>query len=177
MTITRWFLGKPAFLVFLAVLAVGCSFDDPADPGPDPGRDEAIVIRIDSSAIIAKGFGSGIDDRRRLTLLTDSSWSEFWGEIWADVPSEFIPPVPAVAFDSSMLVAVTFGAQASSGYSIRVDSLIWDADTLDIFVTERSPLTRGCNLAFITEPYMVVLAPRVSGLIRFHDRSEGWSCG
>ena len=76
---------------------------------------------------------------------------------------------PAIDFEKHMVVAVFDGQKPSSGYSVRVEEVVYAAakKTVWVIYSEKAPSPGAANSAVLTYPSHVVAVKRVEGEVKF----------
>ena len=70
------------------------------------------------------------------------------------------PPVPAIDFDSDIVLMVFMGQKPTAGSSIELVSARLETQTLQITVELISPPADAVSAQVITQPYLISRAPR-----------------
>ncbi|NOT33285.1 MAG: protease complex subunit PrcB family protein [Candidatus Eisenbacteria bacterium] len=158
-----WF----ALALTLAPLLAGCGSDL-------AGSREIEIVRITPNApgLI---YTSGLTSPLRAVINDQAALEQMWTTAFAAVGSP--PQIPTIDFTKEMVVVVALGQRASGGYSIQVADAKMSRGALVIDVLLKSPGNRCAVTLSFTEPLDIVKIARVSGSVRFEDRSRVQSCG
>lgn len=153
------------FLVALAALFTGCS-DFPIDP--IGGGDDIEVTGKDSpfeTIIRTEGHGSAINDPGQIIVANETEWKELWTKLHNGMTS--IPPVPAVDFSTSTVIALFQGVQLSGGYDIGVTHITENEKGMNVSFQETVPGTDCPTTATITSPCHIVKIAKKTGAVEF----------
>lgn len=160
-----------AMLALVSSIACG-SPTASGDPASDQLAELVAATQVSDSVIVP--LTSGIPDRRRLVVRSESEWTALWREATANLSPA--PAVPQFDFASEMLLVATMGARPSGGYAIAVDSVYARGGTLHAVVRETSP-DRACLVtAAITTPVVAVRVARSGAPVEFTNRSAVHIC-
>jgi hypothetical protein len=77
-------------------------------------------------------------------------------------------PVPAVDFTHEMVVLAGLGRQASSGWNIRIDTVVMRRDTIRVIIHSVAPQCMAGMM--ITYPWDAVRVPRTDAVVQFVKR-------
>jgi hypothetical protein len=150
----------------LAVL-LGCG-GDPA-PGLSLSDGSATFERL------GPWHYTGLDAPRRAVIATAAAWHTAWQELFArQTPA---PELPAVDFDTDVVVLVAMGTRASGGYGIAVDDVARADGVIRVRVTETAPGS-GCGVTLaLTQPADAVIVRGGQGYaVQFVERESVRSC-
>lgn len=163
---------RAAATVACAVLALAlgaCSSSSPV--GVPPGASLVPSSRVDT---LADETDSGLEERRRLVVRSDSAWADLWQRIYET--REPRPEVPDVDFDEHVVIAVAMGERRTGGFTIGIERVYRDDGELHVVVRETSPGSEcGVTLA-LTQPVLAVRVPAVPGPVSFHERTSVSDC-
>lgn len=156
-------------LTALTLIATGCGLAPvtgvPADATLVP--DDRVEPLLDDSY-------SGFDERRRQVIRASGTWADVWEQLHEGRSP--VPERPAVDFGDSMVILAAMGSRPTGGYSIEVESVHRDGETLYVVVRETSPGENcGVTQAF-TAPTTAVRVPRVSGDVHFVEKEAVREC-
>jgi hypothetical protein len=119
-------------------------------------------------------MSSGIAEQRRLVVRDSASWASLWPQIVGSHSPR--PVLPAVDFAREMLLVVSMGTRNSGGYITLIDSVTMRADTLRVFVRERSPGPRCGTTGALTAPVALARLERSDRPVSFTTREEVRDC-
>ncbi len=112
-----------------------------------------------------KGNYSGIEEPRRLVVTDEKTWANLWQTVHsAKIPT---PLIPNVDFNRHMVVAAFMGRKPTSGYSVQITKVVARYNEVQVFVKETSPPPNAILLQVITQPYHIVVVPKVNGSVVF----------
>jgi hypothetical protein len=124
---------------------------------------------------LAKTQYSGHGASSRVVIRDLPAWETFWLGIVAGVSPQ--PPLPAIDFARHTVLAATMGQRSSAGYAIEIDSVFVSNETVYAVVKSISPGPDCGVAAVLTAPVVAVRIDRLTGPIRFVERSEEVDCG
>jgi hypothetical protein len=128
----------------------------PNVPAPQPLR-----IIVDSSLIVAQSDFSYAASASHTVLRSDSAYTAWWANLGTGAP---IPK--AVSFVDSVLIGVTQGPRATSGYGVWVDSLTGNSAHPVVHLREQTSV--GCPVLTVeTSPYQLVQLPALGDSVTF----------
>lgn len=147
--------------------------DEPGAPPPgaeEPG-DETLTVQPIEEATAAS---SGIRDRRRLVIRTDSEWEAFWSDLLSNrMPT---PPAPEIDFDRFVVIAATMGQRPTGGHAIGIADVEHVGGEYRVTVVETSPGPGCVTTQALTAPATAVRVERREGGATFLERSETRTC-
>jgi hypothetical protein len=139
-------------LLLLSFSFLGCDFFD----------DD--IVRFD---VISEGSFSGIRAKTETVVDSQSEWTDVWEQHVSDRFPE--PPLPAVDFTSSVIVAIFAGDKPDTCYRLFVREVSEDGDNVivryEIVKTSSDP---GCGDA-ITQPFTMFRIRKPQGSISIID--------
>ena len=91
-----------------------------------------------------------------------------WHAIWSSQGPDGIPP--AVDFDRYTVLVATMGGQGSTGYEIRMDTIVTTGDSVTAIVWQYFPPLGAMVGELLTSPAHVVQIPRTDLPVRFLER-------
>jgi hypothetical protein len=138
-----------------AALAAAQVPQKPQPPAPTPPGDAAALARI------AKGDMSGVQTTRQVTVRTAAEWQKLWKE---HSPDE---KMPAVDFNSHMVVGVFLGSKPSAGYQVEILNVPPEGTDLVVEYAQKQPGRGMMTAQMLTEPYDLVAVPKHAGPVRF----------
>ena len=133
---------------------------------------DSIYHLLDAPAYRTWAAYGNMRDSARLVLRDSTTWAELWERIVG--PNS--DPVPPVDFSKYMLIVAAMGAQATTGYVIRIDSLAVHEDELVASICTRRPNPRTGVFGTMTSPLDIVRVPRHTGSVRFVDQGDAVTC-
>lgn len=101
-------------------------------------------------AMIHYRHTSGFDARTQMVIRDSASWGPAWLRLLGSHSPK--PPLPRVDFSREMLVIASMGTRSSGGYSIAIDSVYVERDTVFFKIRERSPGPSCGTTAALTAP-------------------------
>lgn len=126
----------------------------------------AALAQGTSFTTVAKGDASGQLTRRQVAVRTMAEWQALWKE---HAPTE---KLPAVDFNSRMVVGVFLGSKPSTGYQVEIVGVQTEGETLLVNYLERQPGRGMLSAQILTEPFHLVAVPKHGGPVKF-NRIEG----
>ncbi|MBI3911589.1 MAG: protease complex subunit PrcB family protein [Armatimonadetes bacterium] len=114
---------------------------------------------------LARGFHSGITERRLLVVNTSAQWRALWREHTASVAPP--PSVPAVDYEREMVLAVLMGEQRTGGYAVEIAAVRAGRQEVCVVVRETRPEPGQPVTQALTQPFHFVAVPRSSLPVRF----------
>jgi hypothetical protein len=158
-----------AFLVGI-IGSTGC----PRSGGANSGQVEGPVFVQPLAEAQRVRFDSGMDTRQRLVVRNRAAWVKVWHQLVGN--KSHTPPVPAVDFESNVVIVAAMGTRSSGGFSIDIDDVHFVDGDARISVTERSP-GEWCGVTLaLTAPVAVVVVSRFPGRATFLERTEQRAC-
>jgi len=143
-----------------AALAAAQVPQKPQPPAPTPPGGAAALARI------AKGDMSGVQTTRQVTVRTAAEWQKLWKE---HSPDE---KMPAVDFNSHMVVGVFLGSKPSAGYQVEILNVRPEGNDLVVEYAQKQPGRGMMTAQMLTEPYDLVAVPKHAGPVRFVEVSR-----
>jgi len=157
----------PAALLLLAACSGGAT--DP-DPRLETSPGEILApTRLEGMP----SHHSGIATEQRRVIRTWAELEAFWAEL--SHPNPF-GPVPAVDFNSEMLIVTAMGTRPSGGYRVFVESIGSMGSAYTVVVRSVSPGRDCVTPAVITNPVDILRVP-IANQVKFVERREVHSCG
>lgn len=103
---------------------------------------------------------SGMETPAGLLLGDNEEWAAAWAGIFAHYAPSQVPALPAVDFDSEMVVIAAAGWRGAQGFDFAIEAVRIDGDVLRVYVLEHWP---SCaSLPAPSAPVHVVRIPRVA---------------
>ncbi len=95
-------------------------------------------------------------------LHDNPSWTAFWAKHRGNhVP---VPEAMQVDFAKDVAIAVVLGTRGNGGYSIEVKQLEFTIGNYHVEATETQPGSNCFTSKAITNPYHIIILPRVDGV-------------
>ncbi len=165
---TRW-LGVVVVTAYAA--ASGCQTRTTAvgDLG-----ERVSVWQPDSATTLAYESYSGFRRASRMLVSDSSTWSAVWERLYGSVQPT--PPQPRVHFAAEAVVLAALGERSTSGFSIRIDSVVRFDGGAKVYVTAASPGPACLVMPVLTQPVHLVRAPWRGGLAAFEERLVARDC-
>jgi hypothetical protein len=110
---------------------------------------------------IAKGDISDQETARQAVARTPAEWQALWRD---HAPAGRLP---AVDFDSQMVVGVFLGTMPSSGYGVEIVGVRTDGDALVVEYVQRQPKRDTLAVQILTQPFHLVTVTKHAGPVRF----------
>jgi len=156
---TRMTIGFLMSPLLVAALAAAQAPRTPQPPGPTPPGGAPPLARV------AKGDMSGVQIMRQVTVRTAAEWQKLWKE---HSPDE---KMPAVDFNSHMVVGIFLGSKPSAGYQVEILNVRPEANDLVVEYVQKQPGRGMMTAQILTEPYDLVAVPKHAGPVRFVEVS------
>ena len=128
---------------------------EPQRPAPTPPGGSTELARV------AKGDMSGVQTMRQVTVRTAAEWQKLWKE---HSPDE---KIPAVDFNSNMVVGIFLGSKPSAGYQVEILNVRPEGNDLVVEYVQKQPGRGMMSAQMLTEPYDLVAVPKHAGPVRF----------
>ncbi|MEW6295926.1 MAG: DUF4382 domain-containing protein [Candidatus Diapherotrites archaeon] len=119
---------------------------------------------------IEKGYNSGYKTAENLVVKDNSAWQAAWSKVKEGVSPA--PELPSVDFSKEMVIAVFMGEQSTGGYSIEIDDLREQGNSIRVFVEESSPGPDEVVTLALTQPYHIVRTYLTDKNIEFVVKTE-----
>jgi hypothetical protein len=128
---------------------------------PVAGTPVEQTVRI-PHATIEQGQRSGIRDRKLVVVRTPAEWKA----LWRAHRSQGTQPVPAIDFQTEMVVAVFAGEKSTGGY--RVEIVCVEANQqVRVLYREAQPPPDAIRIQVLTQPYHIMKLQRVDRPVVF----------
>ncbi len=146
-------------VLIVALASFGCdavAIGDPVDSGAstDGGSEKMSTLQFE---VIKKGKNAFGYEKPAELLIGDE---QEWARVWKTVESGTIPtpPVPAMDFATTRLIAVFAGDKPTGGFDVRIDQITKGSDgkTLQVIVKEKVPAEGAMVTQAFTSPYEIV---------------------
>jgi hypothetical protein len=129
----------------------------------------------DSPATVAHKYFSGFTHPARLVITDASSWATTWAQLYAREQPQ--PARPEVDFAAQAILVAALGDRGTSGYDIRIDSVLRFEGGTVVYVTTVAPGQNCLTIPASSQPaHLVRLAPPVDPVV-FQTQAVVWSCG
>jgi hypothetical protein len=139
------------------------------EPHPDPDAETL----VDATVLFTAEY-TGIDSHLELVIRDPAEWRDLWARIVAG--QDPAPEVPAVDFESDMVLVVGTGERPSGGYTVEIVDVRRHDRALRVVVLERIPGRECAVTRAITSPVVAVTAPRSDEPVEFEHRTETYAC-
>ena len=131
-------------------------------------------VPADSFRHVFRYKESGFRYALRAVAADSASFRALWTEAVRGNPDA--PPMPQIEFEHNMVIVAAMGGVPSTGYSIRIDSVLTRGGSLEVHVLLTSPGMCLVGPAF-TEPVDIVEVARlVHPVVVFRDRHVAAEC-
>ncbi|MDO8459746.1 MAG: protease complex subunit PrcB family protein [Nanoarchaeota archaeon] len=116
---------------------------------------------------IKKGSSNSIIEKQNIIIKSEEEWKKIFSN----------EPVPSgIDFNKEMIIVVFQGQKSTGGYSINVDKIIEQKDSINIYLTETSP-GEGCIVTqAFTSPYQIVKIAKTGKPTNFNLQQQIHSC-
>jgi PrcB C-terminal len=135
---------------------------------------QEVAAELDSGSVLLHLGYSGFGEPARLVVRDSAQWAGLWATAFARQTTA--PPLPAVDFDSDMIVVAALGARPSGGYDIAIEGVAPGKGGAVALVTTTVPGKACYTTAAITEPVVMLRVGAVAGRVRFLEQMETRSC-
>jgi hypothetical protein len=115
---------------------------------------------------LAKGDASGIETMRQVTIRTAAEWQKLWKEHSPEAK------MPAVDFNSKMVVGVFLGSKPSAGYGVEILNVRTEGNDLIVEYGQTQPPRGMLSAQILTEPFHLVAVNKHAGPVRFVQAPE-----
>ena len=109
---------------------------------------------------------SGVDRPEQLVARTDAEFRALWQR---HAPGR---PVPAVDFNTNMVIAVFLGSRPSGGYQVQITGVRAEGNGLVVQWSEARPGPGQVAASVMTAPSHIVTVPRHGGEVRFEKAGQ-----
>lgn len=165
-------------LVLTGLLTAGAVLACASDAATGPQWPElpsgAIAVQYDLVEEVHTTPISGIDDRRRVVIRTQTEWEAFWAEFAGNLAPR--PDPPTIDFAEKMVVAATMGLRSTGGYSISVEGIFEDGGRLIVRVLETSPGPKCGTIQAVTSPATAVTVATSNNSAEFEEATLVAGC-
>ena len=112
-----------------------------------------------------KGSHCGIAEPKQIVITDPSEWAKLWQQVHRNkFPAPNLPPVD---FSKNMVLAVFMGQKPTSGYAIQISEVSKLNGEVVAKVRETSPPKGSIVLQVITQPFHIVVIPKVDAKVKF----------
>jgi len=112
-----------------------------------------------------KGNHCGITEQKHMVITDPKDWAELWKRVHrGKIP---IPEVPTIDFNKNMVLAVFMGQKPTSGYAIQITEISRTNGEVVVKVKEVTPPKGAILLQVLTQPFHIVVVPKVEGKVGF----------
>ncbi|GAC1682490.1 MAG: hypothetical protein NVS9B3_00110 [Gemmatimonadaceae bacterium] len=162
-------------VVLAAVTASGCGHRVTGPSVTDIPRDSVPL----ATTSLDDGVGqlrtnSGIQERTRLVIRDQPSWTAFWARAAGRVSPT--PPPLAVDFSREMVIVAAMGSRPTGGYSIGIDGVYDGGARLYVAVRETSPGASCFTTQALTAPLTMRRMPAARLEVVFIERTAQTAC-
>jgi len=168
--VRAWIVGACA--ACLAVVPAACR-EPVSYAGIEPGPRLSAWLP-DSAAVLAHETVSGVADTAWSVLGDSASWAQLWSRLYGGRQPQ--PPLPLVDFSRYRVVVAAMGSRGSSGYDVRVDSVVTYETGPVVYLVTVQPGASCVTLAVITAPVEVLRVPLLSSSFGFRARNIVRDC-
>lgn len=121
---------------------------------------------------LEQGNYSSFHESFEQMITQESDWQEFWEQLHGTMSPS--PDIPEIDFENYSVIAVGLGDRPDGSYSVEVDQVRLDDNSLIVHYNER----RSCGMATmaITQPYQVVRIERTTAPVSFRRHQASPDC-
>jgi len=114
-----------------------------------------------------KGNHCGVTEPKRVVITNEEEWAELWRRVHTvRIPA---PELPTVDFSKNMVLAVFMGQKPTSGYGVQITEVTRANGEIVVKVKETTPPKGAIVLQVLTQPFHIVVVPKVEGKVRFTE--------
>ena len=158
---TGWKLLRTSILAVFFAVSTACAAT--VSSGTDSARMPIQLVTVE------KGNFSGIIEPLEVVIHTPAEWQNLWKR---HVSIQSPPsPLPPIAFDNEMVVAVFLGQKNSGGYEVNISRAERRDAILDIFYDVVMPKPGGASIQAITQPFHIIRMSRSDAAVEFVRRN------
>ncbi len=93
---------------------------------------------------------SGHKSSGEYAIRNEEEWNTLWNQVTADrIPQ---PKAPSVDFETQMVLGVFLGERTSGGYSIEISRIRETENSLEVYVTEKTPQFGMMSASALSQP-------------------------
>lgn len=147
------------------------TFLGPERPETTPS---AAISNIDFDILVDGDTHQDIPAHGQAFINTPAEWQAYWRSVHAGLAT--LPPLIPVDFADTSVVAVSLGAQATSGYGLKITTITADEAGATVNVTETAP-TITCTVAQVTtNRYLIVRTAKLTPPVKFRITPDKRHC-
>ena len=121
------------------------------------------VVDASASRTLVRGYQTGIAEAGVCAARDAGEWRALWARHAATVVPR--PDAPEVDFAHDMVVCVTLGTRPTFGYAVEIRRVFQLDDThVGVEIAETQPAPDAILPQVVTQPYHMVVTPRLAGL-------------
>lgn len=117
---------------------------------------------------------SSVPNHHQDVFFTQTDWVAYWHSVHAGLPT--VPPLIPVDFATSSVVALSLGAQPTSGYGLKITEISQTEAGTTVDLTESTPTVTCPVLTQITNRYLIVRTPKLLKPVSFRITSQKRHC-
>jgi hypothetical protein len=141
----------------------------PSTVGPLSAEETSVPFQL-----LVEGDSGGNYPQRQEVITTIADWQHYWQTVHAGLAS--VPPILPVDFASSNVVALSEGPQLTSGYNLKVTSVVTSASGTTVGVTESIP-TITCQVTQTsTNRYFIAKTDKLTPPVSFRITTDHRHC-
>jgi hypothetical protein len=130
--------------------------------------DQVLLGPQDSARHLSQPGTEGPSEPIQLVLRSAVEWDSVWQMVNRNRVYPLASPAPEVDFDHEMVVLAGLGRQASTGWNIRIDTVVMRRDTMRVIIHSVAPQCMAGMM--ITYPWDAVRVPRTDAVVQFVKR-------
>jgi hypothetical protein len=130
--------------------------------------DRVLLLPQDSARHLSQPGMEGPPEPIQLVLRTAAEWDSVWQMVNRSRVYPPAPPAPAVDFAHEMVLLSGLGRQPTSGWNIRIDTVVIRRDTMRVIIHSVAPQCVAGMM--ITYPWDAVRVPRTDRVVQFVKR-------
>ena len=124
--------------------------------------------------VVAQGAYSGVTEAGFKEIKTPEAWEALWQQVQSTLVP--VPAAPSVDFQNFEVLAVFMGQRGNGGYHIRISEIKPQRAELCVTVVSTEPGPGCLTTMALTQPYQMVLVPRLSGPVVFVAETVSRPC-
>jgi len=127
---------------------------------------------LDFETVKQGRFSSG--EKQNVMFRNEEDFATFWQETHQGrMP---VPDVPAIDFNTQMVLAALMGTQSTGGYAIEITRIGVSEKILGVEVKKQTPGDNCFTTQALTNPYHIVKTSRFDGKVVFFEKEVTTSC-
>jgi PrcB C-terminal len=130
--------------------------------------DRVLLLPQDSARHLSQPGMEGPPEPIQLVLRTAAEWDSVWQMVNRSRVYPPAPPAPAVDFAHEMVLLSGLGRQPTSGWNIRIDTVVIRRDTVRVIIHSVAPQCIAGMM--ITYPWDAVRVSRTDRVVQFVKR-------